>query len=187
MSRSRNSGARRAGERAFCLDAAEMRSPVPSAVHATAVLLCVVLLAPLAHAAEGGEEEPESRHQVGVFLGGAIADEHGHVEGGAVIGLNYQFRILPFLSLGLYGETLAGDLRDAVVLFPIILYPWRGLELVAGPGLQIESDLSTEFAIRLGLGYKFPLGPFEIGPEFDVDLVRGEPTYVFGVATSVGF
>ena len=41
--------------------------------------------------------------------------------------------------------------------------------------------------MRLGTGYHFPFGDFTVGPEFNVDLVDGEPTYVIGVSFGWGF
>ncbi len=40
--------------------------------------------------------------------------------------------------------------------------------------------------MRLGVGYQFPIGHFTIGPEFNADLVDGEPTYVFGLSFGAG-
>ncbi|MFQ5527762.1 MAG: hypothetical protein ACE5GX_16075 [Thermoanaerobaculia bacterium] len=57
---------------------------------------------------------------------------------------------------------------------------------MAAPGAEISS-VGTAFAFRLGVSYEFPFGRFSVAPDFSVDLVEGEPTYVFGVSFGVGF
>jgi hypothetical protein len=84
-------------------------------------------------------------------------------------------------------EVATGDLREVIVAFPFALHPWRGLHLVAAPGMEIPKHGDVEFAMRLGAGYQFPIGRFTIGPEFNADLVDGEPTYVIGLSFGWGF
>jgi len=56
-----------------------------------------------------------------------------------------------------------------------------------GPGAEIPSEGNVKFAMRFGVGYRFPIGQFTIRPEFNADLVEGTPTYVLGVSLGVGF
>ena len=56
-----------------------------------------------------------------------------------------------------------------------------------GPGAEIPSEGNVKFAMRFGVGYRFPIGQFTIRPEFNADLVEGTPTYVVGVTLGVGF
>ena len=44
-------------------------------------------------------------------------------------------------------------------------------------GAEIPNKGGAEFALRVGVGYRSP-----IGPEFNADLIDGTPTYVFGVS-----
>ena len=64
---------------------------------------------------------------------------------------------------------------------------WRGLQIAAGAGAEISSH-DTEFVTRLGAAYQFPIGErFTIAPNFNTDLVDGDPTYIYGITFGVGF
>jgi hypothetical protein len=155
-------------------------------------LLAASLLHGVAAAAPASEsQEAEAgvhhRHDVALFLGAAIRDEE-ETESGFALGLEYQYRLHRFLGVGALVEGELGDLRDVLLVAPISLHPWRGLRLVVAPGAEIPNEGSTEFALRLGAGYKIPLGGrFTLVPEFNADLIEGHPTYVFGVNLAVGF
>ncbi|MBW2267572.1 MAG: hypothetical protein JRH16_03265 [Deltaproteobacteria bacterium] len=135
---------------------------------------------------EGNSEPRHHRHHVAVFLGGAVRDEH-HTESGFAVGLDYEYLLTHLLGAGLLVEVATGDLDTVTVVFPLVLHPWRGLRFVAAPGMEIPDHGDVEFAMRLGTGYHFPFGDLTVGPEFNVDLVEGEPTYVIGVSFGWGF
>ncbi len=140
----------------------------------------------LASEGDDGETESHHRHHVALFLGGGVHDED-HTESGFVAGLDYEYRLNHLLGAGLLVEVATGDLREVIVVFPFALHPWRGLRFVAAPGMEIPKHGDVEFAMRFGVGYQFPIGHFTIGPEFNADLVDGEPTYVIGLSFGVGF
>lgn len=142
----------------------------------------------VALASEGNDGETEShhRHHVALFLGGGVHDED-HTESGFVAGLDYEYRLHHLLGAGLLAEVATGDLREVIVVFPLALHPWRGLRIVTAPGIAIPDEGDVEFAMRFGVGYQFPIGHFTIGPEFNADLIDGEPTYVIGLSFGVGF
>jgi hypothetical protein len=123
---------------------------------------------------------------VGLFLGAAVRDEE-HTESGFALGLEYEYRPVPTLGLGVLVEGAAGELRELLVVAPIAVYPWRGLRLVAAPGAEIPDEGEAEFAMRLGVGYRIPVRRITIFPEFNADLIEGTPTYVFGVTLGLGF
>jgi hypothetical protein len=129
--------------------------------------------------------ELHHRHHVAVFLGAAVRDD-GDTESGLAGGVEYEYRISRLLGAGVLAEVATGGLRDVLVGIPVALYPWRGLRLVAAPGAGIPAEGGTEFALRLGVGDRFPIGRFAIVPEFNADLIKGTPTYVFGVSFGVG-
>jgi len=176
--------------------ASKTSRPPTAVIRPLAIITCrILLVAALLHgpivaafAAEPDEGETEShhRHHVAVFLGGGVRDED-HTESGFVAGLDYEYRLTHLFGAGLLAEVATGDLRDVIVAFPFALYPWRGLRFVAAPGMEIPDHGDVEFAMRLGVGYQFPIGHFTVGPEFNADLVDGEPTYVIGVSFGWGF
>jgi hypothetical protein len=152
-----------------------------------AVTLAFALAAPSAASSEPDDgESVHHKHHMAGFLGAAVRDEQ-ELESGFVIGLDYHYRLFPQLSAGLLVEAATGNLREVVVLAPVILHPWRGSYFLAAPGVEVPGGGNAEFALRLGLGYGFPIGAILVGPEFAVDLIDWKPTYVFGVAFGVGF
>jgi len=151
-----------------------------------AALLHGPIVAAFAAELDEGETESLHRHHVAVFLGGGVRDED-HTESGFVAGLDYEYRLTHLLGAGLLVEVATGDLREVIVAFPFTLHPWRGLRFVAAPGMEIPDHGDVEFAMRLGVGYHFPIGHFTVGPEFNADLVDGEPTYVIGLSFGWGF
>jgi hypothetical protein len=137
--------------------------------------------------AEHGEAHGHHPHHVAVLLGGGVRKEHGETESGFVIGADYEYRFHRLLGVGALVEAATGDLRDVVLTAPIFLHPWRGLKLLAAPGVEIREAGNSEFLFRIGGAYLFPRGDFTIGPDFVVDIVNGNPTFVFGVGFGVGF
>lgn len=154
-----------------------------------AALVHGVAAAALASESHEAEAGIHYRHELAVFLGAAIRDEHGHeTESGFALGLEYQYRLHRLLGVGALAEGALGEFRDVLLIAPISLHPWRGLRLVVAPGVEIPNEGSSEFALRLGAGYKIPLGgSFILLPEFNADLIDGTPTYVFGASFAVGF
>jgi hypothetical protein len=156
---------------------------------ATAIALCVarLLLAQSAAASEG-ESLEFHRHHVGVFLGGGSRPQPtGDTLNGFAGGVDYEYRFSRWVGVGGLVEAASGDLRDAVVAGVVFAHPWKGLLFGVGLGAEISSH-STEFVARLGAAYQFPIGErFTIAPTFDVDLVHGKPTYIYGITFGVGF
>ena len=134
-----------------------------------------------ASASESAEADGHGyhRHHAAVFLGGAVRAEHS-TESTFAIGFEYEYRLVKLVGAGLLAEVATGELREAVIVAPLALHPWRGLRLVAAPGIEIPSEGHTAFLMRLGIAYQIPIRNFTLGPEFNVDLIHGEPTYVVG-------
>lgn len=140
---------------------------------------------PVDDAADHAAEHVAHHHHLGVFLGGGVRDEHGEVASGFALGFEYEYRVHPLIGVGGLVEVATGDLRDVVVMAPVVVHPWRGLKLVAAPGAEFRRDEDAEFLIRLGVGYLVPFRRVTVGPEFNVDVVDGHPTVIVGI--SVGF
>jgi hypothetical protein len=149
----------------------------------------VVLLLPAAGASAsdtGGHEF--HRHHLGVFLGGASRpEEHGSAEHDFAGGVDCEHRLSQWVGVGLLAEAATADLRDAVVTGMAFVHPWKGLPFAAGAGAEISSH-HTEFFARLGVAYQFPIRErFTLAPNFNVDLVHGDPTYLYGITLGIGF
>lgn len=153
-------------------------------------ILLVGVVARTASASESSHTEPHGyhTHHVSALLGAAIRDEHGAVESGFSLGLDYEYRLRRWVGVGALVEVASGDLREVLVIAPLFLHPWRNLVLAVAPGVEIRSGTSSEFLFRVGAGYRFPIGGnFAIGPEFNIDIVEGHPTYVMGLLLGIGF
>jgi hypothetical protein len=150
--------------------------------------LVALLLLPAADAAAGDADAHEfHRHHVGLFLGAGSREEGGDWEHGFAGGMDYEYRFSKWLGVGFLAEGTAGDLRDGVFAGLVFVHPWKGLLLAAGPGAEVSSH-GTEYITRLGVAYQFPIGErFTIAPNFNVDLLRGDPTYIYGIVLGVGF
>jgi len=144
-----------------------------------------------AHGHSSGDEHAHEtvhhRHHVGVVVGGGVHFAEDETRSGAVIALDYEYRVHSLLGVGAAVEAATGDLREVIVITPVTVHPWRGLRLIAAPGVEIRREEPAEFLFRLGIGYLFDVGRFSIGPELDVDIVQGEPTIVAGMVFGVGF
>ena len=136
----------------------------------------------LAPAAGGAEED---RHGISLFIGG-VTETGDDGTSGFALGGEYEDRFHERLGIGALVELATGEVRDVVVLAPLIFHPLGGLALVAAPGAEIDEG-EAEFAFRLGIGYEIPAGPFSIAPEFNADIVEGDWTYVYGLSFGIAF
>ena len=152
-----------------------------------ALLLAVALNTAGAEEAESyGSEMEFARNELGLFLGATTTE----LETKFTIGADYEFRPMDYLGFGIVAEYSGGESREWMVVLPVISHPNRDLEggwkLILGPGLEIR-DGGTDFLVRLGISYGFPVDGWTISPEFDADLVFGEWSYVYGLKFGRGF
>jgi hypothetical protein len=152
-------------------------------VAATALFMATLAVMPIS---VGAEEEFE-KHSVELFLGAGSKLADAGTETGFGVGLGYEFRFIRWLGVGVSGEYVTGNVRDGIILFPVYAHPWRGLRLEIAPGVELSDD-PEEFAIRFGAAYEIELcHGLSISPEFNVDLVDGETTLVYGASLGWGF
>lgn len=151
---------------------------------AAALMLAMVFISPSAaqevHEIHG--EGHHYRHRVELFLG----NSHHDGENGFTVGLTYAYRLHKMLGIGGLVEGVAGDFEEWVFAAPVFIYPYRGLRFVGAPGLSHEHG-ENEFLFRTGVGYEFEIDRWSITPEFNVDFVDGNQTFVFGVSFGLGF
>ena len=149
--------------------------------------LFVLLLLPTVGAAENGADHQEfHRHHVGLFIGAGSRPESPSWEHRFAGGMAYEYRFLKWMGVGVHAEAATGGVRDAVVAGLVFVHPWKGLLLAVGPGAEFSSH-GTELLARIGFAYQLPIGGrFTIAPNFNVDLVHGEPTYIYGFTLGFG-
>ena len=140
-----------------------------------------------AHAGESSHTAAEHHHEnaIGFFVGGAT-EEAGSREAGVALGIEYERRLTPAFGIGAIAEHTYGDLDVWVyaVSFAFHSGPWR---LYAAPGIE-DTHHGSERMLRLGVEYGFPVGGWEIAPQFDIDFVdREAEVIVIGLTFARGF
>jgi hypothetical protein len=177
-------------------------------MHVAVVVLSVLTLA----TAQGRENEPDTRgtpaehpnsendfhrNHFGGFLGFSTHSDND--ETAFTLGLEYARQFNPRWAVTAYTELVGGDLeRDIILLVGAVFYPIPRLGLVVAPGIEIANkdvehhgDVSkedeTEFLLRFGAGYSFPVGQASLGPAVFVDTGDKRWTLVFGVTMVTGF
>lgn len=159
------------------------------AAGAVAIVLLSMAARPVwANETSQSEGHEYHRHHVGAFLGAATrAAEGGGHDHGFAGGLDYEYRFSRWVGAGALAEGASGDLRDGVFAGLLFAHPWRELVVMAGPGVEVTSE-AAEYMTRFGVAYQFPIARrLTLAPEFNVDLVRREPVYVYGLVLGVGF
>ena len=149
------------------------------------LLLAAFVLATLPRVV-AAQEGAEAKNAMEVFLGAATKFEQSDdTETNFAMGLAYLRRVSPLFSVGGLVELTSGDVRDAIIMAPVLLHAYRGLFFLAAPGLEVDGGEETIFIMRLGTGYELELPMFSLSPEFNMDFTEDEVTLVYGV--SMGF
>ena len=176
-----------------------MRKKLALAACAVALSLPCASLTAQEHDASG-EVEPHEYHRNhgAAFLG---ATTHLDPEDtGFTIGVEYARMLSRRLAVALTVEMASSQLeRDIIVVLPLILYPWRGLALAAGPGAEfatleaehgdeIEEVTELELLLRFGVGYWFELNEtVAASPAIFADVAQGRWSLVYGIVFGVGW
>jgi hypothetical protein len=152
-------------------------------------LLAVAFTAAAAEQGHGQHEEARHYHvnTAEVFIGGTYEDgEHGS-EDGFTVGLTYERRLSELLGVGGFYEYAAGDFDKWSIGVPLFIHPYGGFRFELAPGME-HRDGDDDFLFRTGVGYEFELSErWMMMPEFNVDFVDGDESYVFGVSFGYGF
>ena len=152
------------------------------------------------HGATAHDEHEFHRHHLSLFLGvtdGKILKEVER-EGGEPIelsrdrqeftaGLDYIYRVNQYLGVGALVDYAGGDFDFWVIGVPFVLHATNQLKFMVAPGFEDRTSESREFLVRLGVSYDFEVGNFTLAPAFNVDLVDGEETFVYGINLGRGF
>ena len=167
-----------------------MRRPIAGIAVALAVLLSVVSTAGAAAEPErttGGEGGRYHLNMMELFLGNTFEDAPDGHESGFSVGLAYERRISELLGVGGFYEDAAGELDKWSVGAPLLVHPYRGWRLTLAPGVEHRGD-EDAFLFRTGVAYEVELAErWALIPEFNVDFVDGQQSYVLGVSIGLGF
>lgn len=149
----------------------------------TLLLIMLPLHVVLAGEKEGTQkEDEESRQALELFLGNTHEDN----EDGFTVGLTWEYRLQEIFGAGVFWEYAAGPFDKWAAALALFIHPYKGLRFVVAPGLE-HNDGENEFLFRTGVAYEFEIGRWSITPEFNVDFVDGEESYVYGLSFGRGF
>ncbi|KPK56544.1 MAG: hypothetical protein AMS21_12655 [Gemmatimonas sp. SG8_38_2] len=169
-----------------------------------AVGCALALSMPLALSAqEHGESYEAEEHEYLRNHGAALLGATTHLDPedtGFTIGVEYVRRLTRLLAIGVSVEMASSSLeRDIILGLPIILYPWKGLALVAMPGAEaatveeehgaeIEEATEAEFLMRLGVAYWFEMNEtVGVAPAIFVDHASERWSLVYGMVFGVAW
>ena len=128
------------------------------------------------------------RNHLSVLIGAATDSDKtvNNFNGG--IEYEYQFNELFGTGFALEGTDPSGGIRSMAGFVPLFIHPWRGLRLTIGPGFQLDTNQNSDFALRTGVGYRLKISEsMTLTPEFNADLVDGDPVYVWGARIGYAF
>lgn len=180
---------------------------------ASPVVLATLLLGATGSAQEPGREASQSheehfhRNEFTLVLASTYEAEEG--ENLFTVGGEYERRFTPRIGVSGTFEHFS-DVGAWVFVFPATFRVWRGLKLLAGPGLEhvsrrgngqeetqngeetAESGADNLFLFRFGAQYGFELGErFAIVPSIEFDLVDESEgvakAVVYGVNFAIAF
>jgi len=136
-------------------------------------------------AEEASEHSYAHKHDGAVFLGNTQDGSNN----GSSLGVVYHYRFHQNFSIGSFLEYAGGDFEHWVLGVPLNIYPHKGWILQLAPGIEYEDeDNHSEFLVRTGIGYAFKIDDkYAITPEFNIDFVNGDTTFVYGVSLGMGF
>ena len=158
----------------------------PRWVQCTTVVVAVLFCSLAAAEEQGstaGKGADEFRNKL-LFFGGVTQKGSDH---GASVGLEYEYRLGPYLGLGGLAEYAGGDFDSWVLGFPVYIHPYGGLVAWLAPGVEIE-DGDANFLFRAGLGYEFEIHPrWSLAPEINFDFTDGDTKLVYGLTLSWEF
>lgn len=156
-----------------------------------AVLCALVVLtsSAVARAQEAGEaskagepEEAERKNEVALFLGVTHVDQ----ENAFTFGFDYERPVSRWIGVGGIVDFERGEIEETLFGPALLVYPGGSLVLTFAP-LVSHREAENEFAFRFGFTYKFEIGRFFLGPQYNLDILADETAHDFGVSTGVSF
>jgi hypothetical protein len=127
---------------------------------------------------EAHENVLEHRHSIEFFLGGT----HEESEDELTSGISYEYRLHELFGIGGLVEYAARDFDKWILGLPFYIHPFEeGLRFTIATALEREGE-ESEFLFRTGIGYEFEFDRWIVLPEFNIDFVDGEESYVYGVS-----
>ena len=158
-----------------------IRLPIKASHHAA--IAATVLITTTAFAAE----HHDSPHHASLFLGQTEVLEDGHSNlSGFTVGVDYEYRVNPFLGIGFVAEHATGDVDANTLIAAFDLHFGEGWVVQTGPGYE-RIDGESNYLGRLGVLYEFEVRGFTLSPQLHYDMTNKEDSVVFGIAFGSSF
>lgn len=116
------------------------------------------------------------------------SDDNGlalHVHVGHRLG---EHGLLAHVSLGIAGEVIFAEHDHYGVMGYAALYPWRGLVLSIGPGVEWakhDDGWESAYTTHLEAAYVFDVGDYHIGPAVDYSRTDSAEHFTVGIHLGV--
>ena len=140
---------------------------------------CMALPADPDHEPHDWKEEP---HHLSMLVAGTFEQ----VEAAPSIGVDYEYRLNPFLGIGAVAERAFGEIETTTLIGAADLHFTDHLIAQIGPGIEFVRG-EQEPMFRIGMLYEFEQHGYTISPQLHYDWTSGEDAIVFGLAFGVGF
>jgi len=132
-----------------------------------------------------------SHDTTGVELGLSAGYVHLEEDDEDAFGLHFHFTkrvgdegIRRHLAAGIGAEVIFADHEHYSLMFPLAVYPWRGLVLAVAPGIEWaehDHNWESEYATHFEAAYVFEYGDFDLGPVIDYSKTDDDEHYMIGV------
>ena len=167
------------------------------------VLISSILFPNLSYASEGSNKV--RNNHIATFMG-TTYNTH-HKAGDFTLGLDYEFRPSAFgssLGFGMFGEFVWADHSEYLLGFPLYYHFDTGVKVLVAPGVMFsekeyeklnintyervkELRSSTEFLIRIGLGYDFHINRASLSPTLSLDYIDSHVSIICGISCGIAF
>jgi hypothetical protein len=128
-----------------------------------------------------------------------LHEEEGHPEGeddsdeGLALHVHVGKRLgeeglLAHVSLGIGAEVILADHEHYALMAFASVYPWRGLVLSVGPGVEWaehEGEWASEYSTHLEAAYVFEMGEWHLGPMVDFSKTDDGEHYTVGLHVGI--
>lgn len=123
-------------------------------------------------------EEQFKRHSLSVLTRYVTEDR---AEGGAAIGLDYEYRFVEEWGASVFAEYVGGEIEASVFGAMLNYHLTERLLIGVGPGVE-RSRSETRMLFRLGGMYEVEVGEIFIAPAVYTDWIEGgDQAFLFGL------
>jgi hypothetical protein len=157
---------------------------------------------------EHGQEHHFHKHHIAVFIGSTEGiEEHGEEHHGNghgeirsagssstkddpsfTLGFDYERRLTKLLGFGGMLDWVVEGRREFLIGPIGFLHPFMGAKLFAAPlAERVEETGDWEFVTRVGVGWDFAVGKWNIAPNASYDMGEEHDLWVLGVAIGRGW